>query len=157
MDLDKIVVKIEKDKDCLDLPIPRLASKFASGIDLYSAEKETVVLNSGDIKLISTGIKISLPVGYEAQIRPRSGLAYHNGITVLNSPGTIDSDYRGEIKIILINHGKKDFFINRGDRIAQMVFQKVVYPVLKETNQLDQTKRGEGGFGHTGIKSLPEK
>jgi dUTP pyrophosphatase len=120
---------------------------------LFSAEDEEVLIGKGEIKLVSTGIKIALPIGFEAQVRPRSGLAYRYGITVLNTPGTIDSDYRGVIKIILINHGKERFIINRGDRIAQLVIQRIYQPVLVQTDKLDDTKRGIGGFGHTGIKT----
>ncbi|MBN2396191.1 MAG: dUTP diphosphatase, partial [Candidatus Atribacteria bacterium] len=136
-----------------DLPLPKAASLYASGIDLYSAEKNAIEIGPGERKLISSGIKISLPIGFEAQVRPRSGLAHRYGITVLNSPGTIDSDYRGLIKIILINHSKENFLVKRGDRIAQLVIQKIFFPVFVETEGLDTTKRGEGGFGHTGIES----
>jgi dUTP pyrophosphatase len=152
-EIEKIEVKIEKDKGCDDLPLPKAASKYASGVDLFSAEEGAVEIDKGEIILVSTGIKIALPIGFEAQVRPRSGLAYRYGITVLNTPGTIDSDYRGVIKIILINHGKEKFIVNRGDRIAQLVIQRIFQPVLIETKQLDNTKRGIGGFGHTGIKT----
>ncbi len=150
--IEKVEVRIEKEEGCEDLPLPKAASKYASGIDLFSAQQEIIEIGPGERKLISTGIKIALPTGYEAQVRPRSGLAYQYGITVLNSPGTIDSDYRGVIKVILINHGKDKYFVNRGDRIAQLVIQKVFQPILVETEELDKTKRGKGGFGHTGIK-----
>src|SRR6056297_439983 len=152
-EIEKIEVKIEKDKGCDDLPLPKAASQHASGIDLFSAEEDVVEIDKGEIKLVSTGVKIALPIGFEAQVRPRSGLAYRYGITVLNTPGTIDSDYRGVIKIILINHGKEKFIVNRGDRIAQLVIQRIFQPVLVETKELDNTKRGIGGFGHTGIKT----
>ena len=152
-DIDKVEIKIEKEKGCESLPLPKAASKYASGIDLHSAQNEVIEIGPGERKLVSTGIKIALPPGYEAQVRPRSGLAYSHGITVLNTPGTIDADYRGVIKVILINHGKENFYINRGDRIAQLVIQKVCQPILKEIEELDNTKRGEGGFGHTGIKT----
>jgi len=152
-EIEKVEIRVEKDKGCEDLPLPEAASLYASGIDLFSAEEDTVEIDQGDRKLISTGIKIALPIGFEAQVRPRSGLAYRYGITVLNTPGTIDSDYRGVIKIILINHGKDKFFVNRGDRIAQLVIQKIFQPILLEINELDNTKRGKGGFGHTGIKA----
>jgi dUTP pyrophosphatase len=152
-DIDKVEVKIEKEKGCESLPLPKAASEHASGIDLHSAQNEVIEIGPGERKLISAGIKIALPPGYEAQVRPRSGLAYTHGITVLNTPGTIDADYRGVIKVILINHGKEKFYINRGDRIAQLVFQKVCQPILKEIKELDNTERGEGGFGHTGIRA----
>jgi len=150
--IDKVEVRIEREAGCEDLPLPQAASAYSSGIDLYSAQTEVIEIKPGERKLISTGIKISLPVGYEAQIRPRSGLAYRHGITVLNSPGTIDADYRGVLKIILINLGNKVFSVNRGDRIAQLVIQKVFSPVLIEVEELDHTVRGEGGFGHTGMQ-----
>jgi len=152
-EIEKIEVKIEKEKGCEDLPLPKAASQHSSGIDLFSAENKSIGIKKGEIKLISTGIKIALPIGFEAQIRPRSGLAYRYGITVLNTPGTIDSDYRGVIKVILINHGEDEFIVNRGDRIAQLVIQKIFHPFLIETDELDNTKRGIGGFGHTGIKT----
>lgn len=152
-EIEKVEIRVEKDKGCEDLPLPKAASLYASGIDLFSAEEDTVEIDQGDRKLISTGIKIALPIGFEAQVRPRSGLAYRYGITVLNTPGTIDSDYRGVIKIILINHGKDKYFVNRGDRIAQLVIQKIFQPILLEIKELDNTKRGKGGFGHTGIKA----
>jgi len=152
-EIEKIEVKIEKDKGCDDLPLPKAASQHASGVDLFSAEEDAVEIDKGEIKLVSTGIKIALPIGFEAQVRPRSGLAYRYGITVLNTPGTIDSDYRGVIKIILINHGKEKFIVNRGDRVAQLVIQRTFQPVLIEIKELDNTKRGIGGFGHTGIKT----
>ena len=110
-----------------------------------------MIIKPGEIVMIPTGIAIELPPGYEAQIRPRSGLAINHGITLLNTPGTIDSDYRGEIKVILINLGKKEFKVKRGDRIAQMVVSKYAKVEWEETNELNATKRGAGGFGHTGI------
>ena len=149
---NKIEIKLEKVKGCEDLPLPVSASEFSSGVDLLSAEASDTVLKTGKIKLISTGIKIMIPEGYEGQIRPRSGLALKHGITVLNTPGTIDSDYRGIVKVILINLGEEDFNIRRGDRIAQLVIQKIFFPNLKLVDTLDETKRGEGGFGHSGIK-----
>ncbi len=148
---NKIEIEIEKSRGCKDLPLPVSASEFSSGVDLLSAEASDIILKPGKIKLISTGIKIKIPKGYEGQIRPRSGLALKHGITVLNTPGTIDSDYRGIVKVILINLGEKDFFIQRGDRIAQLVIQKIFFPNFKLVETLDKTKRGEGGFGHSGI------
>jgi dUTP pyrophosphatase len=149
----KIEIKIEKVKGCEDLALPISASKFSSGVDLLCAEAENIVLKPGKIKLVSTGIKIMIPEGYEGQIRPRSGLALKHGITVLNTPGTIDSDYRGIVKIILINLGEEDFNIQRGDRIAQLVIQKIFSPDFKIVETLDKTKRGEGGFGHSGVRN----
>jgi len=148
---NKIEIKIEKVEGCEDLSLPVSASKFSSGVDLLSAEATDIVLKPDKVKLISTGIKIMIPEGYEGQIRPRSGLALKHGITVLNTPGTIDSDYRGIVKVILINLGEEDFKIRRGDRIAQLVIQKIFFPNFKIVETLYKTKRGEGGFGHSGI------
>jgi len=150
---NKIEIKIEKVKGCKDLSLPISASKFSSGVDLLCAEPTDTLLKPGKVKLISTGIKIMIPEGYEGQIRPRSGLALKHGITVLNTPGTIDSDYRGIVKAILINLGEEDFKIRRGDRIAQLVIQKIFFPNFKIVETLDKTKRGEGGFGHSGIST----
>jgi len=148
---NKIEIKIEKVEGCEDLPLPISASKFSSGVDLLCAEAADTVLKPGKRKLISAGIKIMIPEGYEGQIRPRSGLSLKHGITVLNTPGTIDSDYRGIVKVILINLGEEDFKIQRGDRIAQLVIQKIFFPNFEIVETLDKTKRGEGGFGHSGI------
>jgi len=153
---NKIEIKIEKVRGCDDLPLPVSTSEFSSGVDLLSAEALDTVLKPGKIKLISAGIKITIPEGYEGQIRPRSGLALKHGITVLNTPGTIDSDYRGIVKVILINLGGEEFIIKRGDRIAQLVIQKIFFPNFKLVETLDKTKRGEGGFGHSGVKRSNE-
>jgi len=149
---NKIEIKIEKVGGCEDLPLPVSTSEFSSGVDLLSAEAADTAIKPGKVKLISTGIKIMIPKGYEGQIRPRSGLALKHGITVLNTPGTIDSDYRGIVKVILINLGEEEFIIQRGDRIAQLVIQKIFSPNFKLVETLDKTKRGKGGFGHSGIK-----
>ena len=133
-----------------DIPLPRYMTELSSGLDLFAAVLEDVVLNPGERKLISTGIALSIPAGYEAQIRPRSGLALHYGITLLNAPGTIDADYRGEVGLILINHGEKSFVIKRGERLAQMVICKVYQADFQEDEALDVTVRNSGGFGHTG-------
>ncbi len=151
---NEVEIKIEKIEGCEDLPIPLSASKYSSGVDLFSAEEHEISMKPNEIKLISTGIKIDIPDGYEGQVRPRSGLAVKHGITVLNSPGTIDSDYRGIVKVILINLGGKEFSIQRGDRIAQLVIQKIYFPNFKVVQSLNNTKRGEGGFGHSGVKTL---
>jgi len=135
-----------------DIPIPKYMTNGASGLDLYAAVEAPVVLKPLDRALIPTGIAIELPKGFEAQVRPRSGLALTYGVTVLNTPGTIDEDYRGELKIILINLGKEDFIVNRGDRIAQLVITKRYKVEVEEVEQLNNTKRNQGGFGHTGIK-----
>ncbi|AHX11831.1 dUTP diphosphatase family protein [Neorickettsia helminthoeca str. Oregon] len=135
-----------------ELEIPKYASEGSSGMDLRAAVPATVTLKEGEFKLIPTGICIELPENMEAQIRPRSGLAAKFGITVLNSPGTIDQDYRGEIKVCLINLSKEPFTIVRGDRIAQMVMARISRVALKETKEVEETKRSSGGFGSTGTK-----
>ncbi len=132
-----------------DIELPRYMTVHASGMDVRAAVSESETLLPGEWKKISAGFAISLPEGYEAQIRPRSGLAMEFGVTVLNAPGTIDADYRGEIGIILINHGKNPFAIKRGDRIAQMVIQPICKGLWEESHLLDMTARGSGGFGHT--------
>ncbi|MGI5880708.1 MAG: dUTP diphosphatase [Syntrophomonadaceae bacterium] len=133
-----------------DLPLPQYMTSGAAGVDLYAAVEEEITLKPGQRMLVPTGIAISLPPGYEAQIRPRSGLAINHGITLLNTPGTIDADYRGEIKVIVINLGDKEYILKKGERIAQMVFSQVATAQLVEVQDLDNTDRGEGGFGHTG-------
>ena len=133
------------------LPLPSYESTSAAGMDVRAALKEPLVLKPGERTLIPTGLQMALPHGYEAQIRPRSGLAIRNGITMLNSPGTIDADYRGEVKVIAINHGQEEFTVNHGDRIAQMVIAPVVQLSIRAVEELDETDRGEGGFGSTGI------
>ena len=133
------------------LPLPTYSSEGASGMDLAAAVEDDLLLKPGDRVLIPTGIVISLPQGFEAQIRPRSGLALKHGIGLLNSPGTIDSDYRGEIQVIVINLGQESFVIKRGLRIAQMVISQYVTVNFKVVEELDVTLRNEGGFGHTGF------
>ncbi len=133
------------------VPLPKYMSHAAAGMDLYAAVSAPVILKPGERKLVPTGFKMSMPEGYEAQVRPRSGLALKNGISVLNTPGTIDADYRGEVGVILVNLGQADFTVNRNDRIAQMVINKVEQPSVEEVADLDETKRGSGGFGHTGV------
>ncbi len=125
-------------------------SQAASGMDLYAAIENQTIVEINEIKLIPTGIYIAIPFGFEAQVRPRSGLALKHGITLINAPGTIDSDYRGEIGVILGNQGNNKFVVERGMRIAQLVVQPVVHAELEEVEDLDETHRGEGGFGHTG-------
>ena len=133
-----------------NLPLPSYQSDGSSGLDLCAAVSNNLTLQPGDIKLIPTGLSISLPEGYEAQIRPRSGLALRYGLGFVNAPGTIDADYRGEIGVIAINWGKKPLTIKRGERIAQMVIHTVSRAIVEEVNELDTTSRGEGGFGHSG-------
>ncbi|MFT4304230.1 MAG: dUTP diphosphatase [Candidatus Woesearchaeota archaeon] len=141
-------VKITKTKD--NAIIPSYAKSGDAGVDLCSTEN--YIIKPGERKLISTGLKIALPDGYEAQVRPRSGLAIKNGISIVNTPGTVDSGYRGEICVILINHGQEDFIIEPGMRIAQMVINKFEHVAFNEVDELDETERGEGGFGHSGEK-----
>ncbi len=149
--MKKIALKIKRKENTSDLPLPKYMSIGSSGMDLYADIKKEVSIEPREVKLISAGIYIDIPLGYEAQIRPRSGLALKHGISVLNTPGTIDSDYRGLIQIILINVGKEPFLIKRGDRIAQMVIKEVVQAEIEEVSELEDTFRGEGGFGHTGV------
>ncbi len=144
-------IKIYQSHESRDLPLPRYMSEGSSGMDLYAAVEGRVTIPKGAFALIPTGIHLQIPPGYEGQVRPRSGLAIRYGITVLNSPGTIDSDYRGELKIILINLGDKPFKINRGDRIAQLVICKYERVKLVTVSSLDDSQRGSGGFGHTGL------
>jgi len=143
-----IPVKITVKKGAI---APEYISSGAAGADLSAALDESVIIKPGETLLVPTGIFISIPPGYEAQIRPRSGLALKHGITFLNSPGTIDSDYRGEVKIIMTNLGKEPFTIENGMRIGQMVFSKVYRGEFIIVDELDETDRNEGGFGHTGI------
>ena len=135
------------------IDLPFYATSQSAGMDLRAAvpEDEPMVIEPGSVVMVPTGLQIALPVGYEAQVRPRSGLAVKHGITVLNSPGTIDSDYRGECKVILINHGKNAFSITRGERIAQMIIAAHARVDWQERDSLDETERGAGGFGSTGV------
>lgn len=149
MDLVKVYVK--QTDDAKDLPLPQYMTEEASGADLYANVLNHVVLNPGEYKLIPTGIMLELPFGYEAQVRARSGLAAKYGIGLVNGIGTIDSDYRGEIKVIMINWGKEPFTIKRGDRIAQLIFQKIERVHFELSNDLTSTDRSSGGFGHTGL------
>ncbi|TCK97947.1 dUTP pyrophosphatase [Natranaerovirga hydrolytica] len=147
---ERIRVQVEQLEEAKDMALPRYMSQQAAGMDLYANVKAEETLKKGQIKLISTGIKIALPEGYEAQIRPRSGLALKHGISLVNTPGTIDADYRGEIKVIMINFGDEDFVIKRGERIAQMVINKIEQIKWEICEHLESTQRGVGGFGHTG-------
>ncbi len=133
------------------LQLPSYESEQAAGMDIRAALKKPLVLDPGKRALIPTGFKMALPAGYEAQIRPRSGLAYRHGITMLNTPGTIDSDYRGEVKVLAVNLGEEAFTIQHGDRIAQMVIAPVTQVRVREEESLMETKRGGGGFGSTGV------
>ncbi len=144
------ILKIKKLPNGSDLPLPKYETKGSAGMDLLAAIDENITIKPGEIKLVKTGISIALEEGFEAQVRPRSGLALKNGVTVLNAPGTVDSDYRGEVCVILINHSQVDFVITRGMRIAQMVIAKYEQAKIKEVLDLDETIRGSGGFGSTG-------
>jgi dUTP pyrophosphatase len=144
------ILKIKKLENLRELSLPKYETAGSAGMDLLAAIDEPILIKPGEIKLIKTGIAIALEKGFEAQVRPRSGLALKNGITVLNSPGTIDSDYRGEVCAILINHSKTDFTVTRGMRIAQMVISQYAQAKIEEVENHDETARGSGGFGSTG-------
>ena len=150
--MNPISVEILRLDHARDLPLPAYETPGAAGMDLRAAtaEEEPVVIRPGGRTMVPTGFCIAVPAGYEAQVRPRSGLAIRSGITCLNSPGTVDSDYRGEVKVILANLGEENVVIRRGDRIAQLVICPVVRAQWRETQALDQTKRGAAGFGSTG-------
>jgi dUTP pyrophosphatase len=139
------------------LPLPTRATEGASGYDLHAAVDVDLVIPVGGRALVPTGFAIAVPRGYEAQIRPRSGLALEHGITLPNSPGTIDADYRGELKVIVMNSGEKPFTIRRGDRVAQLVIAPIVAADWQEVTELKPTERGEGGFGHTGRSTTDER
>ncbi len=147
---DDIVVALMPLENAVGMQLPTYATAQSAGMDLTAALEEALELGPGDRALIPTGLAIAMPPGFEAQIRPRSGLAIKHGVTVLNSPGTIDADYRGEIKVILINHGKEPFTIERGMRIAQMVVERHTHVEWKQVDSLDETERAAGGFGSTG-------
>ncbi|MBN2373920.1 dUTP diphosphatase [bacterium] len=149
--MNMIKVPIKRLYGTDDIPLPAYMTPHSSGMDICAAVKENVVIQPLDKAIIPAGFAIALPVGYEAQIRPRSGLAIKHGIGILNAPGTIDADYRGEVKIIIINLCKYSFEIKRGDRIAQMVIQPVVTACWEEVSELPDSERMDGGFGHTGI------
>ncbi|KPF86744.1 deoxyuridine 5'-triphosphate nucleotidohydrolase [alpha proteobacterium AAP38] len=150
--MSDISISIRRLPHGADLALPAYATALSAGMDLLAAVAEPVTLEPGQRKLIPTGIAIALPAGFEAQIRPRSGLALKNGISLVNSPGTIDADYRGEIGVIVINHGDQPFTVERGTRIAQMVIARHERAVWTEVDNLDETARGSGGFGSTGTK-----
>lgn len=145
-----LVRRLHPDSDT-DIPLPAYMTPHASGMDICASVKNELVLELGAITVVPTGIAMALPSGFEAQVRPRSGLAFKHGIGIINSPGTIDADYRGEIRIALINLGPAPYTIRRGDRIAQLVFQQVNQIQLELVDALDETERNDGGFGHTGI------
>jgi len=146
-----ITIQIRRQGGCEDLPLPRYLSEHASGMDVCAACEADVAIAPGDVRRIPCGFSMAVPVGWEAQVRPRSGLAGRHGIIVPNSPGTIDADYRGEVCVILANIGHEEFVVRRGMRVAQIVIAPVTRAALTEVESLDETRRGEGGFGHTGM------
>ncbi len=146
-----ITIHIRRKAGCQDVQLPRYMSEHASGMDVCAACEQDVTINPGDVKLIPCGFYMAVPVGYEAQMRPRSGLAIKHGIVLPNSPGTIDADYRGEVCVILGNIGRDGFVVRRGMRVAQMVIAAVSQCEVVVVEQLDETDRGHGGFGHTGV------
>ena len=144
------IVHIKRLGNNADVPLPRRMTDHAAGYDVSAAVAENVVLQPGDIRLIPCGFAMALPLGYEAQLRPRSGLASKYGVSMINTPGTIDADYRGEVQVAMVNHGRQPFTVERGMRIAQMVIKKIPAVQWVEVEELDATSRGSGGFGHTG-------
>ncbi len=150
---EEIKIKVKRlSEDFADVALPYYATSGSAGMDIRATLKEDVIIEPGKVELISTNISVEIPLGYEIQVRPRSGLAANHSIGILNSPGTIDSDYRGEVKIILMNFGKEDFKVSRGDRIAQLIVSKVYTAKMVEVKDLNSSNRGKGGFGHTGKK-----
>ncbi len=145
-----VTISIQVLAHAAGLPLPSYATQGSAGMDLRAAVEAPVLLKPGERQLIPTGLCIAVPHGFEAQVRPRSGLAIKHGITMLNSPGTIDSDYRGEVKVIAINHGAEDFSVARGERIAQLIIAPVNRAEWRPVESLDETSRSSGGFGHTG-------
>lgn len=151
--MNNINIKIKRiTKGYNDIPLPEYATEGSAGLDIRAAIKEPLLIKIGEVVIVPTNLSVEIPKGYEIQVRPRSGLAAKHGIGILNSPGTIDSDYRGEIKILLINFGKEDFTIQKGDRIAQLIVSRVFKANFNEETSLNESKRGAGGFGHTGKK-----
>jgi dUTP pyrophosphatase len=149
--MEEIEIKVKRiSNEYEDVPLPDYATEGSAGMDIRAALHYELIISKGEVVLVPTNLSVEIPVGFEIQVRPRSGLAIKHGIGILNSPGTIDSDYRGEIKVIMMNFSKEDFVIKRGDRIAQLVVSKVYRAGLKIENSLNESKRGAGGFGHTG-------
>ena len=147
----EVCVQLERLSHAEGLPLPRYMTRGSSGMDVAAALEEPITLIPGGRALVPTGFKLAIPEGFECQVRPRSGLAFKHGVTLLNTPGTIDSDYRGELKLLLINLGQEPFTIQRGDRIAQLVFASALQVTLSEVTSIEETARNGGGFGHTGI------
>jgi len=149
--IEEITVKFKRlSEEFNNIPLPSYSTSGSAGMDIRAALKEPMNLKPMEVEMIATNLSVEIPEGFEIQVRPRSGLAAKHGIGILNSPGTIDSDYRGEVKIILINFSKEEFIIQPGDRIAQLILSKVYRAKLEETEELNKSKRGEGGFGHSG-------
>ena len=148
--MKKLKAQVKRLPHNQDLPLPHYMSEHAAGMDLYAAVADKTVIPPGGWRLVPTGLAIALPEGYEAQVRPRSGLALKRGVAILNTPGTVDADYRGEVGVILMNHSQKDLVIKRGDRIAQMIINQIEQVVFEEVAELPESGRGAGGFGHTG-------
>ncbi|HWR73933.1 MAG TPA: dUTP diphosphatase [Nitrospirota bacterium] len=148
--LNNLVIEIQPLKNAEGLPLPHYQTEHSAGVDLYAAVDGEVVIGAGKWLLVPTGIAVAIPEGYEGQVRPRSGLSLKHGIGMLNAPGTIDADYRGEIGIILFNFSDRPFTIHRGDRIAQMVISRIMKAEFKKAGDLNESARGKGGFGHTG-------
>ena len=149
--MKRLRIQIKRLRKETPVPLPRYMTEGSSGMDLFASLTEEAVLPPGERRVIPTGISVAIPEGFEGQIRPRSGLAIRNGLGIVNSPGTIDADYRGEVGVVLINFGKEPVTIRDGDRIAQMVITQVFRAIWEEVNDLSPTPRQEGGFGHTGI------
>lgn len=147
--MEILKIKVKKLRSQAVLPI--YMSRHAAGMDLFACPEEQLVVEPGCRVLVPTGIALAIPVGFEGQIRPRSGLALHHGVTLVNAPGTIDADYRGELGVIIINHGPENFVVSTGDRIAQLVIAPVQLAILELVDALDETDRHDGGFGHTGF------
>ena len=148
---EPVIIKFKRiNKNLAEIPLPSYSTSGSAGMDVHAGIEELVILKPGEVELVPTNLSVEIPVGFEIQVRPRSGLAAKHSIGILNSPGTIDSDYRGEIKIILINFGKKEFVIKPGERIAQLIVSRIYTAQLTEVKELNNTIRGEGGFGHTG-------
>ena len=150
--MEKVELQILRDPECSDVELPRYMSDHASGMDVRAAVGEAVTLAPGEIRLIPTGLRIAISPGYEVQVRPRSGLALKSGVTIVNTPGTIDADYRGEVGLIVGNFGPEPFTVERGMRMAQLVVAKVTRAEVREVAELPESVRGEGGFGSSGVK-----
>ncbi|MGH2567096.1 MAG: dUTP diphosphatase [Bacteroidota bacterium] len=156
--LEHVAVKISRVRpSATDVPLPHYATEGSAGMDVCAAVEGDLEIAPGETSLVPSGFSLELPLGYEAQVRPRSGLAVKYNIGILNSPGTIDSDYRGEVKIVVTNFGKEPFTVKRGDRIAQLVIHRYTRADWHEVEQLTETTRGDGGFGHTGVSSAAKK